>query len=47
MYGIGGSLLQLVLFIPVALYGIPLLAIALLFLLFATYKGAPAWLIDP
>ncbi|SHJ40301.1 hypothetical protein [Paraburkholderia terricola] len=47
MYGIGGSLLQLVLFIPVALYGLPLLAIALLFLLFATYKGAPAWLIDP
>ncbi|PTB19078.1 hypothetical protein C9I57_18645 [Trinickia symbiotica] len=47
MYGIGGSLLQLVLFFPVALYGLPLLAIALLFLLFATYKGAPAWLIDP
>ncbi|TAL93122.1 MAG: hypothetical protein EPN73_22355 [Paraburkholderia sp.] len=46
MYGIGGSLLQFVLFIPVALYGLPLLAIALLFLLFATYKGAPAWLID-
>ena len=47
MYGIGGSLLQLVLFFPVALYGLPLLVIALLFLLFATYKGAPAWLIDP
>ena len=47
MYGIGGSLLQLVLFFPVAIYGLPLLAIALLFLLFATYKGAPAWLIDP
>ncbi|MBL3961024.1 hypothetical protein H3O04_00715 [Burkholderia sp. KCJ3K979] len=47
MYGIGGSLLQLVLFFPVTLYGLPLVAIALLFLLFATYKGAPAWLIDP
>src|SRR6516225_6145011 len=31
-YGIGGSVLQLALFFPVALYGIPLLAIALLFL---------------
>jgi hypothetical protein len=47
MYGIGGSSLQLVLFFPVALYGLPLLAIAVLFLLFATYRGAPAWLIDP
>jgi hypothetical protein len=41
-----GSSLQLVVFFPVALYGIPLLMIALLFLLFATYKGAPVWLID-
>ena len=47
MYGLAGSMLQLVLFFPIALYGLPLLAIALLFLLFATYKGAPAWLIDP
>lgn len=47
LYGIGGSTLQLVLFFPVALYGIPMLAIVLIFLLFATYKGAPAWLIDP
>jgi FtsH-binding integral membrane protein len=45
LYGVGGSLLQLVLFFPVALYGIPLLVIALIFLLFATYKGAPAWLL--
>ena len=45
-YGAGGSMLQLALFFPVALYGVPLLAIALLFLLFATFKGAPAWLID-
>lgn len=47
VFGVGVSSLQLMLFFPVALYGIPLLAIALLFLLFATYKGAPAWLIDP
>ena len=45
-YGAGGSILQLALFFPVALYGMPLLAIALLFLLFATFKGTPAWLID-
>jgi hypothetical protein len=45
-YGALGSSLQLVLFFPVALYGVPLLAIALIFLLFATYKGAPVWLID-
>lgn len=47
LYGLGGSMLQLVVFFPVALYGIPLLTIAFIFLLFATYKGAPAWLIDP
>lgn len=46
LYGVVGSSLQLVLFFPVALYGLPLLAIALIFLLFATYKGAPGWLID-
>ena len=47
LHGIGGSSLQFVLFFPVALYGIPLLLIAMLFLLFATYKGAPAWFVDP
>ncbi|MDP9155447.1 MAG: hypothetical protein M3O74_14495 [Pseudomonadota bacterium] len=47
MHGICGSSLQFVLFFPVALYGIPLLVIAMLFLLFATYKGAPAWIVDP
>lgn len=46
LYGVVGSSLQLVMFFPVALYGLPLLAIALIFLLFATYKGAPVWLID-
>ncbi|AJX94118.1 hypothetical protein [Burkholderia pseudomallei] len=45
-YGALGSSLQLVLFFPVALYGLPLLAITLFFLLFATYKGAPVWLLD-
>lgn len=46
LHGAGGSVLQLTLFFPVALYGIPLLVIALFFLLFATYKGVPAWLIN-
>lgn len=45
-YGFCGSVLQLILFFPVALYGIPLLAIALLFLLFATFKAGPAWFAD-
>ncbi|MEX3960306.1 hypothetical protein B0G57_12629 [Trinickia symbiotica] len=45
-YGVGGTSLQLVLFFPVALYGVPLLAIAFVFLLFATYKSVPAWLAD-
>ena len=47
LHGVGGSSLQLMLFFPVAVYGIPLLAITMLFLLFASYKGAPAWLVDP
>jgi hypothetical protein len=45
-YGALGSSLQLALFFPIALYGLPLVAIALIFLLFATYKGAPVWLLD-
>jgi hypothetical protein len=45
-HGIGGSSLQLMLFFPVAVYGIPLLVIAILFLLFASYKGAPARFVD-
>ena len=47
LHGVGGASLQLVLFFPVALYGIPLLLIAMLFLVFATYKGAPSWFVDP
>lgn len=46
-HGVGGSSLQLMLFFPVAVYGIPLLVIAMFFLLFASYKGAPAWFVDP
>ena len=47
LHGVGGSSLQLVLFFPVAIYGIPLLMVAMLLLLFASYKGAPAWFVDP
>lgn len=46
IHGVGGSALQLLLFFPLALYSIPLLVIAMLFMLFAAYKGGPAWLID-
>lgn len=46
-HGVSGASLQLVLFFPVAVYGIPLLVIAVIFLLFAIYKGAPAWFVDP
>ncbi|WP_175824494.1 hypothetical protein [Burkholderia cepacia] len=45
-YGFCGSVLQLVLFFPVVLYGMPLLAITVLFLLFATFKAGPAWFAD-
>jgi hypothetical protein len=47
LYGIAGSSLQLLLFFPVALYGVPLLVIFMLVLLFASYKGGPAWFFDP
>lgn len=47
LHGVGGSTLQFMLFFPAALYGIPLLLIAMIFLLFATYKGGPAWFVDP
>jgi hypothetical protein len=45
LYGTSGSALQLVVFFPVALYGVPLLAISLLVLLFASFKAGPAWFI--
>jgi len=45
LYGTSGSALQLVVFFPVALYGVPLLAFTLLFLLFASFKAGPAWFI--
>ncbi|MFM0210066.1 hypothetical protein PQQ96_21930 [Paraburkholderia sediminicola] len=47
LHGVGGSFLQFMLFLPVAVYGIPLLLIAMIFLLFASYKGAPGWFVDP
>lgn len=47
VHGLGGSALQLALFFPVALYSLPLLLIAMAFLLFASFKAGPAWLVDP
>jgi hypothetical protein len=46
-HGVGGSFLQFILFFPVVIYGMPLFVISMLFLLFASYKGAPAWFVDP
>jgi len=44
LHGAGGSALQLVLFFPLAIYGVPMLLITVLFLLFATAKAGPtAW----
>ena len=47
VHGLGGSALQLALFFPVALYSLPLLLIAMVFVLFASFKAGPAWLVDP
>ncbi|MDS0862214.1 hypothetical protein NUV25_31365 [Burkholderia pseudomultivorans] len=48
LHGTGGSALQLVLFFPLAIYGVPMLLIAVLFLLFLTFKAGPAaWFVDP
>lgn len=47
LHGAGGSALQLVLFFPLAIYGVPMLLIAVLFLLFLTFKAGPAaWFAD-
>lgn len=47
-HGVGGSALQLVLFFPLAIYGVPMLLITLLFLLFATFRVGPAaWFVEP
>ncbi|WP_343666716.1 hypothetical protein [Paraburkholderia tropica] len=46
-HGVGGSALQLVLFFPLAIYGVPMLLITLLFLLFATFRAGPAaWFVE-
>ncbi|WP_322104044.1 hypothetical protein [Paraburkholderia sp. J41] len=48
LHGAGGSALQLALFFPLAIYGVPMLLIALLFLLVLTFKAGPAaWFVDP
>lgn len=46
IHGIGGSTLQLVLFLPLALYSFPLLILGIVFILVASYKAGPALLID-
>lgn len=46
IHGIGGSTLQLVLFLPLALYSFPLLILGMVFILVASYKAGPALFID-
>ncbi|QNB16163.1 hypothetical protein G5S35_31420 [Paraburkholderia tropica] len=47
-HGLAGSALQLVLFFPLAIYGVPMLLITVIFLLFATFKAGPAaWFAEP
>lgn len=47
LHGTGGSALQLVLFFPLAIYGVPMLLISILFLLFLTARAGPAvWFAD-
>jgi hypothetical protein len=46
VHGLGGSALQLAVFFPLALYSLPLFLIAIAFVLFASFKSGPAWLID-
>ncbi|MBB2932019.1 hypothetical protein [Paraburkholderia silvatlantica] len=47
-HGIGGSALQLVLFFPLAIYGVPMLLITIVFLLFVTFRAGPAaWFVEP
>lgn len=46
LHGLGGSSLQLVLFFPLALCSFPLLVVAMVVMVIASYKAGPAWLID-
>lgn len=46
VHGIGGSTLQLVLFLPLALYSFPLLILSMVFILVASYKAGPALFVE-
>lgn len=46
LHGFGGSSLQLVLFFPLAVSSLPLMAAALVFLLVVSFKAGPIWLLD-
>jgi hypothetical protein len=46
LYGIGGSALQLALFFPLAVCSFPLLVVAMVVMVIASYKAGPAWFID-
>jgi hypothetical protein len=46
LHGIGGSSLQLALFFPLAVCSFPLLLVAMVVIVVASYKGGPALFID-
>lgn len=46
LHGVGGSSLQLALFFPLALCSFPLLLVAMVVILVASYKGSPALFIE-
>ncbi|SAL44982.1 hypothetical protein AWB64_04771 [Caballeronia sordidicola] len=46
LHGIGGSSLQLALFFPLAVASFPLLLVAMVVIVVASYKGGPALFID-
>jgi hypothetical protein len=46
LHGIGGSSLQLALFFPLAVCSFPLLVVAMVVIVVASYKGGPALFID-
>ncbi|MDR8394845.1 MAG: hypothetical protein RXR20_32980 [Paraburkholderia sp.] len=46
LYGFGGSALQIALFFPLAVCSFAVLAVAMVVMVVASYKGAPAWLLD-
>lgn len=46
LHGVGGSTLQFALFFPLAICSLPLLAVAMVVMVVASFKAGPVWFID-